>query len=105
MCDRTLKIKKNMNKSILTDVNSNTDIFYKGKHIGYYHKSGKKYIVYHDNVDDPEDFTQSDEVSSKVKAKKMAVNTAKANGMIEADTGPMSDICDRIEEDIKNITK
>jgi len=28
-----------------------------------------------------------------------------ADNYVSADTGPMSDICDRIEEDIKNITK
>jgi len=66
MCDRTLKIKKNMNKSILTDVNSNTNVVELNvKPITL----GSKYFGRH------------------------------------ADTGPISDICDRIEEDIKNITK
>jgi hypothetical protein len=37
--------------------------------------------VYHDNVPDPEDFTQSDEVSSEEQAIKVALNTAKFNGL------------------------
>jgi hypothetical protein len=68
---------------------TDTDIFYKGKHIGYYHKITSKnadgkignYFVYHDNVPDAEDFTQSDEVSSKEQAIKVALNTAKFNGL------------------------
>lgn len=68
---------------------TDTDIFYKGKHIGYYHKitsqygEGKigNYFVYHDNEDDAEDFTQSDEVSSKEQAVKVALDTAKFNGL------------------------
>ena len=66
-----------------------TEIFYKGKHIGYYHKITSKYadgkignyFVYHDNVPDPEDFTQSDEVSSEKQAIKVALHTAKFNGL------------------------
>ena len=68
---------------------ADTEIFYKGKHIGYFHKitsqygEGKigNYFVYHDNEDDPEDFTQSDEVSSKEQAIKVALDTAKFNGL------------------------
>ena len=68
---------------------TDTDIFYKGKHIGYYHKITSKnadgkignYFVYHDNVPDAEDFTQSDEVSSKEQAIKIALDTAKFNGL------------------------
>ena len=68
---------------------TDTDIFYKGKHIGYYHKITSKnadgkignYFVYHDNVPDAEDFTQSDEVSSKEQAIKVALDTAKFNGL------------------------
>ena len=68
---------------------TDTDIFYKGKHIGYYHKITSKnadgkignYFVYHDNVTDVEDFTQSDEVSSKEQAIKVALDTAKFNGL------------------------
>ena len=65
-----------------------TEIFYKDILIGYYHKITSKYadgkignyFVYHDNVPDPEDFTQSDEVSSEKQAIKIALDTAKFNG-------------------------
>ena len=68
---------------------TDTDIFYKGKRIGYYHKITSKnadgkignYFVYHDNVPDAEDFTQSDEVSSEEQAIKVALDTAKFNGL------------------------
>jgi len=85
IADKVKKEEVEIDEQITTKKSGeNTDIFYKGKHIGYYHKNGAKYIVYHDNENDPEDFTQSDEVSSEDQAKKMAVNTAKANGMIES---------------------
>ena len=66
-----------------------TEIFYKDILIGYYHKITSKYadgkvgnyFVYHDNVPDPEDFTQSDEVSSEKQAIKVALDTAKFNGL------------------------
>jgi len=114
----------NLDEQITTKKSGqNTDIFYKGKHIGYYHKSGSKYVVYHDNENDPEDFTQSDEVSSEDQAKKMAVNTAKANGMIESveineserdserDSGGMYALQaikakrQRLEQELKNLNK
>jgi hypothetical protein len=68
---------------------ADTEIFYKDILIGYYHKITSKYdegklgnyFVYHDNVPDPEDFTQSDEVSSEEQAIKVALTTAKFNGL------------------------
>ena len=79
----------NMNQITTKKSGADTDIFYKGKHIGYYHKitsqygEGKigNYFVYHDNEDDAEDFTQSDEVSSEAQAIKVALDTAKFNGL------------------------
>ena len=77
-------------KQITTKKNgADTEIFYKDILIGYYHKITSKYdegkignyFVYHDNEDDSEDFTQSDEVSSKEQAIKVALDTAKFNGL------------------------
>ncbi len=69
---------------------TDTDIFFKDKHIGYFHKITPEYadgevgnyFVYHDNMPDPEDFTQSDEVSSEKQAIKVALDSAKFNGLI-----------------------
>ena len=79
----------NMKQIATKKSGTDTDIFYKGKHIGYFHKitsqygEGKigNYFVYHDNEGDSEDFTQSDEVSSKEQAIKVALDTAKFNGL------------------------
>ena len=68
---------------------TDTEIFYKDVLIGYYHKitsnyaDGKigNYFVYHDNMPDPEDFTQIDEVSSEKIAIKVALDSAKFNGL------------------------
>ena len=48
----------------------NFNLMFRGKEIGYYHKSGSKYMVYYDNEDG--DYNQSDEVSSEMQAKKLA---------------------------------
>jgi len=86
-----VKLEENISQVTTKKNGADTDIFYKGKHIGYFHKitsqygEGKigNYFVYHDNEDDAEDFTQSDEVSSEAQAKKIAYDTAKFNGLIE----------------------
>jgi len=52
------------------DGKGNFNLTFKGKEIGYYHKSGSKYMVYYDNEDG--DYNQSDEVSSEMQAKKLA---------------------------------
>src|SRR5210317_374712 len=52
------------------DGKGNFNLMFKGKEIGYYHKSGSKYMVYYDNEDG--DYNQSDEVSSEMQAKKLA---------------------------------
>ena len=88
---KVMKVNMVNNIKQITTKKSGTDtnIFYKGKHIGYYHKITSKnadgkignYFVYHDNVPDAEDFTQSDEVSSKEQAIKVALDTAKFNGL------------------------
>ena len=79
----------NMNQITTIKKGTDTEIFYKDILIGYYHKITSKnadgkignYFVYHDNVPDPEDFTQSDEVSSEAQAIKVALDTAKFNGL------------------------
>ena len=79
----------NMNQITTIKKGIDTEIFYKDVLIGYYHKITSKnadgkignYFVYHDNVPDPEDFTQSDEVSSEEQAIKVALDTAKFNGL------------------------
>ena len=89
--EEEVEIEENVSQVTTKKNGADTDIFYKGKHIGYYHKitsqygEGKigNYFVYHDNEDDAEDFTQSDEVSSEAQAKKVAYDTAKFNGLIE----------------------
>ena len=89
--EEEVEIEENISQVTTKKNGADTDIFYKGKHIGYFHKitsqygEGKigNYFVYHDNEDDPEDFTQSDEVSSEAQAKKVAYDTAKFNGLIE----------------------
>src|SRR6056300_1442105 len=52
------------------DGKGNFNLMFRGKEIGYYHKSGSKYMVYYDNEDG--DYNQSDEVSSEMQAKKLA---------------------------------
>ena len=86
-----VELDENISQVTTKKSGTDTDIFYKGKHIGYFHKitsqhgEGKigNYFVYHDNEDDPEDFTQSDEASSESQAKKIAYDSAKFNGLIE----------------------
>jgi len=43
------------------DGKGNFNLMLRGKEIGYYHKSGSKYMVYYDK--DGDDYDQSDEVS------------------------------------------
>ena len=79
----------NMKQITTIKKGTDTEIFYKDILIGYFHKitsqygEGKigNYFVYHDNEDDSEDFTQSDEVSSEAQAIKVALDTAKFNGL------------------------
>ena len=52
------------------DGKGNFNLMYRGKEIGYYHKSGSKMMVYYDK--DGDDYDQSDEVSSEMQAKKLA---------------------------------
>jgi hypothetical protein len=52
------------------DGKGNFNLMLRGKEIGYYHKSGSKYMVYYDK--DGDDYDQSDEVSSEMQAKKLA---------------------------------
>ena len=63
------------------DGKGNFNLMFKGKEIGYYHKSGSKYMVYYDNEDG--DYNQSDEVSSEMQAKKLAYDNM--NEVKEAD--------------------
>jgi hypothetical protein len=67
------------------DGKGNFNLMFKGKEIGYYHKSGSKYMVYYDNEDG--DYNQSDEVSSEMQAKKLAydnMNEAKVDELTSA---------------------
>jgi hypothetical protein len=104
------------------DGKGNFNLTFKGKEIGYYHKSGSKYMVYYDNEDG--DYNQSDEVSSEMQAKKLAydnmnekVDNPYAVGMAAAmkstgDKPPLKkstitkahDIAKSIEKDQKNET-
>ena len=52
------------------DGKGNFNLMFRGKEIGYYHKSGSKYMVYYDK--DGDDYDQSDEVSTEMQAKKLA---------------------------------
>jgi len=105
------------------DGKGNFNLTFKGKEIGYYHKSGSKYMVYYDNEDG--DYNQSDEVSSEMQAKKLAydnmnekVDNPYAVGMAAAmkqkgDQPPLKkstitkahDIAKSIEKDEKNEEK
>src|SRR5210317_729175 len=105
------------------DGKGNFNLMFKGKEIGYYHKSGSKYMVYYDNEDG--DYNQSDEVSSEMQAKKLAydnmnekVDNPYAVGMSQAmkstgDKPPLKkstitkahDIAKSIEKDEKNEEK
>jgi len=67
------------------DGKGNFNLMLRGKEIGYYHKSGSKYMVYYDNEDG--DYNQSDEVSSEMQAKKLAydnMNEVKVDELTKA---------------------
>jgi len=67
------------------DGKGNFNLMFRGKEIGYYHKSGSKYMVYYDNEDG--DYNQSDEVSSEMQAKKLAydnMNEVKVDELTKA---------------------
>ena len=105
------------------DGKGNFNLMFRGKEIGYYHKSGSKYMVYYDNEDG--DYNQSDEVSSEMQAKKLAydnmnekVDNPYAVGMAAAmkakdDQPPLKkstitkahDIAKSIEKDMKKEMK
>src|SRR6056300_1192814 len=70
---------------VKSDGKGNFNLMFRGKEIGYYHKSGSKYMVYYDNEDG--DYNQSDEVSSEMQAKKLAydnMNEAKVDELTSA---------------------
>ena len=67
------------------DGKGNFNLMLRGKEIGYYHKSGSKYMVYYDK--DGDDYDQSDEVSSEMQAKKLAydnMNEVKVDELTKA---------------------
>ena len=69
------KLKEEIQESasqvqVKRDGKGNFNLMFRGKEIGYYHKSGSKYMVYYDK--DGDDYDQSDEVSSEMQAKKLA---------------------------------
>lgn len=63
--------------------NGDVEVFYRGrtkygndKKIGYYHKQGSKFVAYHDNSDDKDDFTQSDTYNDERSAQMTILQTA-----------------------------
>ena len=73
--DALQKANEEVNESasqvqVRRDGKGNFNLMFRGKEIGYYHKSGSKYMVYYDK--DGDDYDQSDEVSSEMQAKKLA---------------------------------
>jgi len=72
---------ENVNQVQVRRDGENFNLMFRGKEIGYYHKSGSKYMVYYDK--DGDDYDQSDEVSTEMQAKKLAydnINEADAKG-------------------------
>ena len=73
--------------------NGDVEVFYRGrtkygndKQIGYYHKQGSKFVAYHDNSDDEDDFTQSDTYNDERSAQMTILQTAAKERVItEAD--------------------
>ena len=73
--------------------NGDIEVFYRGrtkygndKQIGYYHKQGSKFVAYHDNSDDEDDFTQSDTYNDERSAQMTILQTAAKERVItEAD--------------------
>ena len=73
--------------------NGDVEVFYRGrtkygndKQIGYYHKQGSKFVAYHDNSDDKDDFTQSDTYNDERSAQMTILQTAAKERVItEAD--------------------
>src|SRR5210317_2304164 len=69
--------------------NGDVEVFYRGrtkygnnKQIGYYHKQGSKFVAYHDNSDDEDDFTQSDTYNDERSAQMTILQTAAKNRVI-----------------------
>jgi hypothetical protein len=62
------------------DGKGNFNLMFKGKEIGYYHKEGGRYVVYHSYDKRDKEYTQSDMVNTPTQAKKMAYDN-----MTEAD--------------------
>src|SRR5210317_1818572 len=69
--------------------NGDVEVFYRGrtkygnnKQIGYYHKQGSKFVTYHDNSDDEDDFTQSDTFNDERSAQMTILQTAAKNRVI-----------------------
>src|SRR6056300_235811 len=81
------------------DGKGNFNLMFKGKEIGYYHKSGSKYMVYYDNEDG--DYNQSDEVSSEMQAKKLAYK-AKDEAKVDELTSAQKKLPPALQKAIKD---
>ena len=79
--EKAMKTESASQVQVKRDGKGNFNLMFRGKEIGYYHKSGSKMMVYYDK--DGDDYNQSDEVSSEMQAKKLAYDNM--NEVKEAD--------------------
>jgi len=79
--EKAMKTESASQVQVKRDGKGNFNLMFRGKEIGYYHKSGSKMMVYYDK--DGDDYNQSDEVSSETQAKKLAYDNM--NEVKEAD--------------------
>ena len=80
------KQKEKVNESasqvqVRRDGKGNFNLTYRGKEIGYYHKERGKYVVYHSKEDG--EYSESDEVSTEMQAKKLAYDNMKEENITE----------------------
>ena len=88
-----VELDENISKVTTKKSGSDTNVFYRGrtkygsnKQIGYYFKERGRFVVYHDNQDDKDDFTQEDEARNEREAIKIIYDTAKSNRVIREST-------------------
>ena len=79
--DKALKSENVSQVQTKPDGKGNFNLMFRGKEIGYYHREGGRYVVYHSKEDG--EYSESDEVSTESQAKKLAydnMNEADAKG-------------------------
>ena len=88
-----VELDENISKVTTKKSGSDTNVFYRGrtkygsnKQIGYYFKERGRFVVYHDNQDDKDYFTQEDEARNEREAIKIIYDTAKSNRVIREST-------------------